>query len=96
MNGTETLSIDLVTLLVFTMPGFFFVLPHRKKKDSDFEYFMFSMFWGVVLYWVFYHWIPLGNYVSALQDPLVGAMTFSIIAFVLGVVIEPLTRIFRY
>jgi hypothetical protein len=95
MNGTETLSIDLVTLLVFTMPGFFFVWAHGKRRATEYEYFMFSLFWGVFLYWLFYHWIPLGNYVAALQNPLAGALVFSIIAAILGGLVSKITRLFR-
>lgn len=95
MNGTESISIDLATLLIFTMPGFFFVWAHGKKKNSDFEYFMFSMFWGVVLYWIFYRWFPVGNYIHTLQNPLAGAIAFSFCALVLGSLLKKLTRPFR-
>ena len=95
MNGTETLSIDLVTLLVFTMPGFFFVWAYGKRRATEYEYFMFSMFWGVVLYWVFYHWIPLGGYVPALKNPLAG-VAFSVIAVILGVLLGKLAQPFRF
>ena len=95
MNSTETLSIDLVTLLVFTMPGFFFVWAYGKRHATEYEYFMFSMFWGVILYWTFYHWLPLGTYVPLLKNPLVGAVAFSVIAITMGALLGKLTQPFR-
>jgi hypothetical protein len=95
MSGTETLSLDLVTLLVFTMPGFFFVWAHGRRKATDYEYFMFSMFWGIILYWIFYRWIPLGVYIPILKDPLAGAIAFSFLALILGGLVSKLTRPFR-
>jgi len=95
MNGTETLAIDFVTLLVFTMPGFFFVWAYGKRRATEYEYFMFSMFWGVILYWVFYHWIPLGVFIPAVENPLAGAVAFSVLAFMLGSLLGRITHRFR-
>ena len=45
---------------------------------------MFSMFWGVILYGVFYHLIPLGGYIPILKSPLVGVVVFSFVAMLVG------------
>lgn len=49
----ELATNDLYLLFLFTIPGFFVVKTFTsvmgRKIESDFEYLMFSMFWGVIL-----------------------------------------------
>ena len=80
-----TESLNLFTLLLFTMPGFFFLRGMGYKTDSDFIYLVYSMFWGILMMALLYNRIfPLEQLNPLLQDPYAGAIVFSIVAWLLG------------
>lgn len=80
----QNISIDLVTLLLFTMPGFFLIWGFKPNKKSDFEYFIFSMFWGIIIMVLFYQIIPTTSLIPLLNNPLAGAIIFSLLAYEIG------------
>lgn len=78
-------SLDLVNLLLFTMPGFFFLRAIGYKTNSDLTYFMYSMFWGVLLMAFVYNTIFTIDKIEPLvESPYSGAIIFSIIAWLIG------------
>lgn len=87
----DPLSIDLVTLLLFTMPGFFFVRAFSQKEKSDFEYLMLSMFWGILLIIFFYKILPAEKFGPLLANPHAGAVVFSVVAMALGLFLKSIT-----
>ena len=92
---TPDLPIDLVHILVFMMPGFFFVRAFSIKEKSGFEYSMLSMFWGIVLIALFYEIFPIDGFLPLLENPYAGAVSFSILAWVLGHILGDITSRFR-
>lgn len=84
MNFIDNIPVDLFNLLIFTMPGFFFVRAFSNKQRSDFEYLMFSMFWGILLLVFFYHILPIEKFTPILQNPYSGAIALSMCGYVLG------------
>ncbi len=83
----EVFSLDLINLLLFTMPGFFFLRAFGYDSKSDFAYFMYSMFWGFLLVVLFYGIWPIDKLLPLLpllENPYVGALTFSTIFYVFG------------
>lgn len=82
---------DLVNLLLFTMPGFFFLRALGYKTESDFAYFMYSMFWGVLLMVFAYNkFFSLEKMVPMIENPYAGAVIFSILAGCIGIAIRML------
>jgi RsiW-degrading membrane proteinase PrsW (M82 family) len=49
----QRITLDVFHLLIFTIPGFFVVWSYNKAKgkkiESDFEYLVFSFFWGLFI-----------------------------------------------
>lgn len=88
MNIPENIPIDLINLLIFTMPGFFFVRAFSKKVRTDFEYLMLSMFWGILIMILFYNILPGTRFIPLLDNPYAGALIFSILSYMLGFLIK--------
>jgi len=84
----ETVSVDLVNLLLFTMPGFFFLRGVSYKSNSDLTYFVYSMFWGILLMMLFYGLLPAERFIPLLENPYAGAVILSILSGLLGIVIR--------
>lgn len=79
-------SLDLFHLFLFLMPGFFVVHFYTKAKgtkiESDFEYFMFSMFWGLILFAFFqacFKDADKEKFISIISQPYSAAIVFSIL-----------------
>ena len=90
----ENITWDPILLLMFTIPGFFLVWSFSKtsgkKIESDFEYLMFSVFWGVILLGLVGH----GNekWISKLFENIFTGMTvLSLIALMSGWVVSKVT-----
>jgi hypothetical protein len=54
----ESINFDIIYVLLFTLPGFFTVWSFRKGSKTknpinDFEYAMFSVFWGIIVFGLF-------------------------------------------
>lgn len=96
MDINNNISIDLVNLLIFTMPGFFFVRAFSKKQKTDFEYLMLSMFWGILLLIVIYNILPTERFIPLFGNPYAGAIVFSILGYLLGIVINLVKRRIRH
>ncbi len=85
----ETFSLDLANLLLFTMPGFIFLRASGYESKSDLAYFMYSMFWGIVLMLFYYNKIlSLDKIAPLLNDPYAGAVIFSVLAGVVGLLLR--------
>jgi len=85
----ETIPFDIASLLLFTMPGFFLLWSVGYRAKSDFVFFMFSMFWGIVLMMIFIYKISFVKWMTPLlNNPYAGAVVFSILAYALGSVIK--------
>ncbi len=84
---TEIFSIDLVNLFIFTMPGFFLLYGFGVKKETDFEYFMLSMFWGIIIAILYYKILP--NMITLwIENIYAGGILLSITSFILGLTIR--------
>lgn len=83
---TDLISLDLATLLLFTMPGFFFLRAMGYKTSSDLTYFMYSMFWGILLMvFVYRYLLSIEKLGQLIENPYAGAMIFSILAWLVGI-----------
>lgn len=82
---TEIFSVDLANVLLFTMPGFFFLRAMGYKTESDLTYFMYSMFWGILfMVFVYKLILPLERIVPLIDNPYAGAIIFSLLAWAVG------------
>jgi hypothetical protein len=77
------------------MPGFFFVRTFSKTRKSDFEYLMFSMFWGILLMVLFYKILPVTKFTPLLNNPYAGAVIFSVLAYLLSITINLIKSFLR-
>lgn len=84
----DTFPIDAFNLLIFTIPGFFGVWAFRKANDSkpisDFEYLMFSIFWGIILLSFFGWTAPKEIFIKTLENIYAASITFSLFAIFFG------------
>lgn len=86
MSGTEALSIDLAALLLFAMPGFFFLRGLGYKTQSDLLFFMKSMFIGILLAFFVYDKVISEEFLpDLLKDPVLGAAVLTPTAWLIGV-----------
>lgn len=92
----NNISIDLVTLLLFAMPGFFLILGFGVKQESDFKYLMLSMFWGILIVVVFSKIFPNQKFDSLLGNPYAGAVIFSASAYFVGLGGREITPSFKW
>jgi hypothetical protein len=73
-------NIDLATILLFAIPGFFFLRGIGYQTDSDLAYFVYSMFWGILMMVFLYPWIlPIEKLTPLLNEPYSGAIILSLI-----------------
>lgn len=88
-------EVDIASLLLFTMPGFYLLWSFGYRAKSDFVFFMFSMFWGIALM-VFFYKLSSVNWITPLLNNLyAGAVVFSIFAYVLGWVVKRIKPKFK-
>lgn len=95
MNTLENIPTDLFISLIIIMPGFFFVKIFSKKSRSGFEYSILSLFWGICLIILYYSILPKERFVSLIQNPLAGAIIFSILSIILALIIKFFINLFR-
>lgn len=86
MNPIE--SIEVIHLLIFTIPGFFAVWSYNKAKgkkiESDFEYFMLSFFWGLFIL-AFLGWImPIEKFSLFFENIYSGTLVLSFMSILFG------------
>jgi hypothetical protein len=79
---------EIVQFLIFTIPGFFGVWSFRKANDSkqisDFEYLMFSVFWGIILLG-FFGWVVSKEMLTkALENLYSACIIFSLFSIFFG------------
>ena len=84
----ENASIDLFTLLVFIMPGFFFLKFFSDKERSGFEYTMLSLFWGIILVVFYYYILPIDTFMTIIKNEYAIAVVFSIFSIILALLIR--------
>lgn len=70
------------------MPGFFLVKVFSKKDRFGFKYSMLSLFWGICLLIFYYKVMPFDKFSLLIQNPLAGAIVFSVLSVILGLVIK--------
>lgn len=81
----DLLTIDLANILLFTMPGFFFLRALGYKSNSDLAYFVYSMFWGILLMIFMYKLVlPINRLSELVDNPYAGAVILSILAMMIG------------
>lgn len=82
------MTLDIFHLLIFTIPGFFAVWSYHKAKgkkiESDFEYLVFSFFWGLVILALFGWIIPKEKFDLFFKNIYSGTLILSLINIVLG------------
>lgn len=87
---------EIVHLLVFTIPGFFGVWAFRKANDSksinDFEYLMFSVFWGIILLG-FFGWAgEKETFIKAFENIYAACIVFSLFSIFFGSVFGQINK----
>ena len=79
---------ETIHLLLFTIPGFFGVWAFRKANDSkhinDFEYLMFSVFWGIILLGFFGWAVSKETLTKALENLYAACIVFSAFSVFFG------------
>lgn len=85
MNVLDTISPDILNYLIFIMPGFFFFwIVFGKKNRSDTELVVFSLFWGIILMFLYHFVIPKDEFNSLIKNPYLAAVILSIASLALG------------
>lgn len=84
----DTFPIETFHLLIFTIPGFFIIWSYRKVRGgnaiSDFEYLMFSLFWGLILLIVYASIVDQVTISTVLKNPYATAVSFSLLGSAAG------------
>jgi hypothetical protein len=84
----DQIPYDIAQLLLFTIPGFFIVWSFRKtagsKQIAEFEYLMFSAFWGVILLGFLGFSISKETLTLALSNPYSACIIFSTLGVFFG------------
>lgn len=88
MNISENMPIELFVLLIFTMPGFFLIKIFSKKSRSGFEHSILSLFSGILLMTLYYYILPNDKFNILIQNPIAGAIIFSIITILFATVVK--------
>ena len=87
---SEALSMDLVTLLMFSIPGYFVVWTFHKfnksKSESDFERLVFSFFWGSVLLVSYSLLAGADQFRLLVSNPFATMLSMSVLAYAMGFV----------
>ena len=95
----EQIPLDVVNLLLFTIPGFFLVRSFKgaskAREFSDFEYLSLSVFWGIIFMATFSQFFPSEKLDLLIRNPYVGTLIFSFMAMVLGSLARKLILEFR-
>jgi ABC-type spermidine/putrescine transport system permease subunit I len=95
MSLPNDISLDLYHLLIFVLPGFFFFKILFSKRRSDFEIGIYSLFWGICLYFLYSHILPKDKFDYLLQNPYLGAIVFSVASAVFATIIGLSFNYFR-
>lgn len=84
----QAMTIETFHLLLFTIPGFFAVWSYHKangtKVESDFEYLIFSFFWGLILLGFLGWFLPQEKFNLFFKNIYSGTMILSLISIGLG------------
>jgi hypothetical protein len=75
---------DLITLIIFGIPGFFLLWTYGFKAKNDFILVMYSIFWGTVLMLIFYYALPIKGIPVLIRNPYVGSLLVSVLAVGIG------------
>jgi hypothetical protein len=97
----EIFNLDLVAVLIFVLPGYYFLLVSGLLPKHCFSMAVQSLFCGILIAFVLNYFYPVEKYTELLSNPLAGALILSLWGMVLGLgvrmVIDPIKRIFsRY
>ena len=84
----ENIPIDLFNLLIFIMPGFFFLKFFSNKKRSGFEYMILSLFWGIILVVLYYYILPTDKFMALIENPYAAGIAFSLFSVILALSIK--------
>ena len=87
----ELAQLDLLHLLIFTVPGFFAVWSYHKAKgkkiESDFEYAILSLFWGLVIIAILGWIMPREKFLLFFGNIYASALFLSLVYIILGSII---------
>ena len=85
------ITFDILHSLIFVIPGFFAVWAYHeakgKKIESDFEYLIFSFFWGLVILALFGWIMPREKFDLFFKNIYAGTIILSLINIILGNII---------
>lgn len=96
----EIFNIDLVAILIFIMPGYYFIAFSGFEFKSPFALAVNSLFFGIMLTFVMYYFYPIEKYNQLFDNPLAGAVVLSLWGMVLGfgfriILFDRFKRIFK-
>lgn len=93
----EMFNIDLVAILIFIMPGYYFLWVSGLKPKDGFAIAVNSLFCGILISVLINYFYPVEKYAQLLNNPLAGAVVLSlwgmIIGFGIRLIINPIKRI---
>jgi hypothetical protein len=80
-------AFDVSNFFIFVIPGFITVWSFRffrdSKKIGEFEYFVASVFWGLITL-LFFEYLPTQDEKKLLQNPYAAAAILSFFGLLLG------------
>lgn len=83
----EIFDLEMLHLLLFSIPGYFLIVSAGIKINSEFGYFVHSFFWGllfVVFIYIIVDITPLPLEKEILENPYVSMIVFSMFSFLFG------------
>ncbi len=95
----ELFNLDLVAILIFIMPGYYFIAFSGLEFKTGFSLAVNSLFFGILLTFVMNYFYPVEKYAQLLSNPLAGAVVLSLWGMVIGFGVrfftDPVKRIFE-
>lgn len=78
------LFFSLITLIIFGIPGYFFLRTYGFTAKNDLMLAVYSIMWGTILMLIFYYALPLKGLPVFIRNPYVGSLLVSVLALGIG------------
>lgn len=83
----EIFDLEMLHLLLFSIPGYFLITSAGIRVESEFGYFVRSFVWGLIFVAVIFfiaEKTPLSLGDEILENPYSSMLVFSVLAFLVG------------
>lgn len=88
----EFFNIDLVAILIFVLPGYYFLVISGLRPNDGFAVAVNSLFCGILITFILNYFYPLEKYKDLLSNPLAAAVVLSLWGMVFGLALRPIVE----